>query len=120
MAASSKGNAVDLIHALMVMLPVNCSDAVLPRFTKAVVPLNVSALPNLPAVVHVAPLSVPVLLFPEASAVVVPVPSLKAYPPTRPATGSALNAEAVGALTSAPGSVELARCAATLGEAASL
>ena len=45
--------------------------------TMLLVPLNDSALPYLPEVVQVALESVPVLLLPEASLVVVPVPSSK-------------------------------------------
>jgi hypothetical protein len=39
--------------------------------------LKTSARPNLPAVVHFAPVIVPVLWLPEASFTVVPLPSLK-------------------------------------------
>ena len=46
--------------------------------TKFVVPLNESPLPDWP-VVHVAPVIVPLLEFPEPSATVVPVPSLNPY-----------------------------------------
>ena len=50
------------------------------------VPLNDTALPYLPAVLQVAPpLSVPVFNWPEASAVVVPLPSSKEYAAMRPA-----------------------------------
>jgi hypothetical protein len=52
------------------------SDAASPTSTRAVVPLNASALPHLPAIVHVAVPIVPALPLPEASATVVPVPSL--------------------------------------------
>jgi len=44
--------------------------------TSALVPLNTNALPNFPALVQVAVPIVPVLLFPETSATVVPLPSL--------------------------------------------
>ena len=47
-------------------------------------PLNESALPFFPAVVHVAPTSDPVCPLPVASAVVVPLPSLNAYAATSP------------------------------------
>src|SRR5258705_535553 len=51
------------------------------------VPLNATAFPTLP-VVQVTPLeSVPVLLLPEESAVVVPVPSSNEYAATRPDCG---------------------------------
>ena len=45
-------------------------------------PLNTSALPYLPEFVQVAPLIVPLFPFPEASATVVPVPSLNPYAAT--------------------------------------
>ena len=48
-------------------------------------PLNESALPFFPAVVHVAPTSDPVCPKPVASTVVLPLPSLKAYAATSPA-----------------------------------
>ena len=51
----------------------------------SVVPLNVSAPLNLPLVVQVGPLvSVPVLLLPDESAAVVPLPSSKRHTPTAP------------------------------------
>ena len=55
--------------------------------TFALVPSNTSAPPYRPAVVHVAPLIVPVLLFPDASVTVGPEPSLNPYAATRPVTG---------------------------------
>ncbi len=58
-------------------------------FTRALVPLKESAAPYFPAVVQVALERVPVLPPPEASAVVVPDPSLKAYAATRPVCASA-------------------------------
>src|SRR4051812_31604952 len=51
--------------------------------TQLLVPLKISAPPNLPAVLRVAPLMVPVLLWPEASVAVVPVVSSKPQAPTR-------------------------------------
>src|SRR5262249_48117922 len=50
----------------------------------AFVPLNCNAPPNFPAVVHVAPLIVPVFPFPEMSVRTVPAPSLNPYAATRP------------------------------------
>src|SRR5712692_5772764 len=47
-------------------------------------PLKERALPNLPCADQVGPVSVPVLEFPDASAVVVPVPSLNEYAATSP------------------------------------
>ena len=52
--------------------------------TEAVVPLNVSAPPNLPDVVHAALPIEPVFPLPDVSATAVPVPSLKEYSPTKP------------------------------------
>src|SRR3954453_14282931 len=52
--------------------------------TRALVPLNERAFPNLPAVLQVAALIVPVLLLPDASVTAVPVPSVKPYAATRP------------------------------------
>src|SRR4051794_5354889 len=83
-AASSKGKAAARIQALTVMLAPSCSVAPLPRSTKAPLPLKDRALPEWPAAVQPAPLSVPALLLPETSAVVAPDPSLKPYAATRP------------------------------------
>ena len=52
--------------------------------TQSLPPSNDSAAPNLPLVVQVAPLSVPVLPPPDPSAVVPPLPSLNVYAATRP------------------------------------
>ena len=51
--------------------------------TQSLTPSKLSAPPNLPAAVRVAPLIVPVLPRPEASAAVVPVVSSKPQAPTR-------------------------------------
>src|SRR4249919_3001094 len=55
--------------------------------TDELVPLNESALPNLPSVDQVAFDSVPPLLLPDLSAVVVPLPSSNPQAPTRPGRG---------------------------------
>jgi hypothetical protein len=55
--------------------------------SRALVPLNTSAFPYLPAVVQVAFWTVPVFPVPEASATAVPAPSLNEYAATRPAAG---------------------------------
>ena len=73
-----------MTQASSVIPVVSCNDAELGMLTRAFVPLNTSALPNRPAVVQVAPLSVPVLLLPDESATVVPEPWLKEYAATRP------------------------------------
>src|SRR4051812_14998640 len=70
-------------HASNVMPLVSRSVAASGTVTRAVVPLNDSAPPDLPAAVHVAPVIVPVLPFPDASLTVVPVPSLNAYAATK-------------------------------------
>src|SRR5689334_13374007 len=62
---------------------VSCSDGAFGTVTFALVPLNTSALPNLP-VVQVVPLEVPLLFCPEASRIAVPVPSSNPYAATRP------------------------------------
>src|ERR1043165_4616020 len=71
-----------LTHASRVIPVVRCNEAVSLIFTVAFVPLNESALPYLPAVVQVALTTVPVFPLPEASATVLPVPSVKAYAAT--------------------------------------
>src|SRR6185503_17080457 len=63
---------------------VSPSEAEFATVTRALVPLNISELPDLPDVLQVAPLIVPLLLLPEISLTVVPAPSLKAYAATRP------------------------------------
>src|SRR5262249_46976888 len=60
-----------------------------PGWTSAPLPLTDSALPEWPAAVQPAPLSVPLLPLPEASAVVAPDPSLKPYAATRPSLAAA-------------------------------
>ena len=62
-------------QASSVMPELSCSELLPGIVTRLLVPLNESALPNLPAVVQVAPEIVPLLPFPEASVTVVPVPS---------------------------------------------
>src|SRR5258706_15440817 len=78
------GVVVGYTHASSVMPVVSRSEVAFGIVTCAPVPLNTSALPNLPDVVQVAPLIVPVLPLPEISATVVPAPSLSAYAATRP------------------------------------
>ena len=68
--------AVGLIHASNVIADDTFSDADEPILTTLLTPLKLSALPNRPCVVHVAPVIVPVLLLPETSLTVVPPPSL--------------------------------------------
>src|SRR5436189_2784747 len=56
--------------------------------TTAPEPLKERLFPNLPEVVQVAPLIVPVFPFPDISPTDVPEPSLKEYAATRPAMGA--------------------------------
>src|SRR4051794_5440248 len=65
------------------------SDDELGTVTHAFVPLNESALPNLPFAAHVAFAIVPLFPAPDWSPTVVPAPSLKPYAATRPAGGGA-------------------------------
>src|SRR5262245_52619788 len=74
--------AVGKTHASRVAPTVRFSEGEWGTVTKPA-PLNASALPTLPWVLHVTPLpSVPVLLLPETSATVVPEPSLNVYAAT--------------------------------------
>ena len=66
-----------LTQASMVRAVVRSSELASLTVTQLLRPLNDRALPYLPLVVQVALASVPVLLLPEASATVEPVPSLK-------------------------------------------
>ena len=69
--------AVGKIHASSVSAAVGFSSAVEATVTQSLTPSKVSALPKRPWVVQAAPEMVPVCALPEASAVLVPVPSLK-------------------------------------------
>jgi hypothetical protein len=71
-----------LTHASSVIPAVKCNDAASLTVIFAFVPLNTRASPYFPDAVQVAFEIVPVFPFPEASATVVPVPSLKAYAAT--------------------------------------
>src|SRR2546430_12696878 len=70
-------------HASNVIAVVRCKEAASGIVTFALVPLNESAFPYLPNVVHVAPLIAPLCPLPEASAAVVPEFSSKPYAATR-------------------------------------
>src|SRR6267142_562955 len=70
-------------HASSVIPVVRCSEAESLMFTRAFVPLNDNALPNLPPVDHVVLATVPTLPLPEASATLVPLPSLNPNARTR-------------------------------------
>jgi len=73
-----------LIHASRVIAVVSCNEAELLIVTNALVPLKTNALPYLPELVQVVPLTVPLFPFPELSATVVPDPSLNEYAATNP------------------------------------
>ncbi len=60
--------AVGLTQASSVIAVVRCSDVASGIVTSALVPLKTSALPNLPALVHVAFVIVPVFPLPDRSA----------------------------------------------------
>src|SRR5262245_64689778 len=82
-------------HASKVIAVVSCSAAALGTVTNADVPLNDSAPPFFPVGVHVAFTSVPVRPFPEASPVVVPLPSSNPYAATSDGTVASVVALAV-------------------------
>src|SRR3974390_291772 len=71
-------------HASSVIPVVRSSDAESLTVTSALVPSNTRALPYMPEVVQVAPLTVPLFPFPDVSNTVVPAPSLNPYSATRP------------------------------------
>src|SRR6476620_7083995 len=79
----SAPTAVGWTHASSVMPVVRSRLFASGTVTQLLVPLKLSAPPNLPAALCVAPVIVPVLLWPEASAAVVPVVSSKPQAPTR-------------------------------------
>src|ERR1041384_7879225 len=81
MTSSQKPVAVDgLTHASTVNAVVTCNDGASGTVTSAVLPLNDSAPPYLPAAVHVAPVMLPVFPVPEASVALLPAPSSTAWP----------------------------------------
>ena len=71
------GGAVGFTHASNVIAEVSSSEGESLMVTIELVPLNTSALSYFPDVVHVALDIVPVFPFPDKSATVAPVPSLK-------------------------------------------
>src|SRR5262245_37823743 len=75
---------VGFTQASSVIAEPRCRVAESGTLTVAFDPLKDSPLPYFPAAVHAAFASVPVLPLPEASATVVPEPSLNAYAATRP------------------------------------
>src|SRR4029079_13866819 len=79
--------AVGLTQPSTVRPVVRCRDALSGTVTQRPVPVNASAPPNLPVVVRVAPVIVPVLPLPERSDTVAPLVSSNAQAPTRPLAG---------------------------------
>jgi len=73
----------------------SCSEAALGTLTRALVPLNCSALPYLPVAAQAAFVIVPVFPLPDASATVVPYPSSNAYAATSPLGAAGVVALAV-------------------------
>src|SRR5258706_1027000 len=76
--------AVGFTHASSVIAALRRNDVVPGTVTSALDPLNTSAPPSRPAVVHVALLVVPLLPLPDASLADVPLPSSNEYAATRP------------------------------------
>ena len=71
-------SAAGFTHASSVMPVVRSSEALSATLTEPLLPLNASALPNLPALAQLAPPSTePILPLPERSPVDEPLPSLK-------------------------------------------
>src|ERR1700709_219651 len=79
----SEPRAVGCTHASSVMPVVRSRLFASATVTRLVVPLKLSAPPNLPRAVCVAPVIVPGLFWPQGPAVVVPVVSSKPQAPTR-------------------------------------
>ena len=79
------GGTGGLTQAINVIPLVRSSEAESLMVTVFELPLNESAEPNFPEGFQVAPLSVPLLLFPEISDAVVPVPSFIPIARTIPA-----------------------------------
>src|ERR687888_626707 len=75
--------AVGFTQASMVIPVVRSSESASGTVTQLLTPSKLSAPPNLPPVVQVAPVTVPLLPRPEASVAVLPDPSSKPHAPTR-------------------------------------
>ena len=75
--------AVGRTQPSSVMPVVRSSESASATVTQSLMPSKLSAPPNLPAALRTAPLIVPVLPRPEASAVVVALVSSKPHAPTR-------------------------------------
>ena len=81
-------SAVGLTHASSVAREVRSSDALSGTVTMSLTPSKLSADPNLPELVRVAPLMEPVLPRPDASVTDAPFASSKPQAPTRFAPGA--------------------------------
>src|SRR4051794_6393746 len=79
----SEPRAVGCTHASRVMAVVRSRLLASATVTRLLVPLKLSAPPNLPVATCVAPVIVPGLFWPEESAAVGPVVSSKPHAPTR-------------------------------------
>jgi hypothetical protein len=64
--------------------PLRWSEALSGTVTRELLPLKVSAFPNLPVAAHAVFAAVPALPFPDASATAVPDPSSNPYAATSP------------------------------------
>src|SRR4051795_8304615 len=76
--------AEGLIHADSVIPVLSRSHEESLMLIRPDVPLKANAFPYLPAVVHVAAMIEPVLLFPELSIAVLPLPASKPYAAIKP------------------------------------
>jgi len=92
--------AVGRTHASIVIPVVRCSDPESATETSDDVPLNDNADPNFPDADHVAPLTVPLLPFPDASATDDPDPSSNENATTKPGN-AALSVSALQSSTNA-------------------
>src|SRR5512138_368716 len=100
-----------LTHASRVRAVVRWNDGVSLIVTREFVPLNDSAFPYLPLAVHVAFAIVPVLPCPDASATIVPEPSLNEYAAIR--FGLIVSVVALAALEFGPTLFAASRAATT-------
>jgi hypothetical protein len=98
-------------HASNVIAELNCNDAELGTFTRALVPLNTSAVPNFPNDAHVAFKRVPVFPFPDESATDDPDPSSNENAATNPVAAAFCVDAAAEATVRALASVRTRSCA---------
>src|SRR2546423_12585955 len=98
----SEPRAVGCTHASSVMPVVRSRLFASGTVTQLLVPLKLSAPPNLPAAVCVAPVIAPALPWPEESAAVVPVVSSKPHAPTRLAEPAGLTVRVTATVLGEP------------------